>query len=67
MTEAVAVIRDVVIIVGGIVVMVTVMVVGMAIMDFVRKAEDLRMDVQTGVVNPIRGGLLAIRRILWWR
>ena len=60
--EAIAVIRDVVIIVFGLVTLVTVIFVGRAVLDLIQKYEALRADVETNVVNPVKRGLQLIGR-----
>lgn len=63
MIEAIQVIRDVVIILAGFIITAVVVIVGRAVLDLARKAEVLRVqavDLVSGVVNPIKGVLLAI-------
>ena len=55
--EAIAVIRDVVVIVFGLVALVVLIVVGRATLDLIRKYEALRVDVETNVVRPLEKGL----------
>lgn len=66
MLEAIQVLRDIVIILAGIVITGMVVLVGRAVLDLVRRAEDLRLfvgDVASGVANPIKGVLLVMNRI----
>ena len=65
MIEAIGVVRDIVIILSAIIITVVVVIVGRMLLELSQKADDLRLFVEnlvTGVVNPIRGMLLAISR-----
>lgn len=66
MLDAIQAIRDVVIILSGILITATVMLVGRAILGLARRAEDMRLvaiDIVSGVANPIKGIGLAVGRI----
>ena len=63
MIEAIQVMRDVVIILAAVIITTVAVIVGKVVLHLARKAEDLRLfalNLVTGVVNPIKGALLAI-------
>ena len=66
MIEAVQVIRDVVIILAGVIITAVVLIVGRAVLGLARKAEDMRLlavDLVTGVAHPVKSVALAIGRL----
>lgn len=66
MIEAIAVVRDITIILAGIIITAVVVVVGRAVLDLARQAEVLRVQASglvNGVARPVRGIMLAIGRI----
>lgn len=62
MIESIAFVRDLVIILSGIIITITVLVVGVAFMDLVRKGEALCADVETSVISPIKAAWRVIRK-----
>lgn len=65
MLEAIAVVRDLVIILSATIITVVVVIVGRVFLRLTRKAEEMQAFVSntvTGVLNPIRGVLLFISR-----
>ena len=66
MIEVIAVIRDIAIILGFIILVGVAIVVLKVVLDLAQKAEDVRLHaraVVAGVMNPVKGGLLILRRL----
>ena len=65
MLEAIAVVRDLVIILSAIIMTAVVVLVGRVFLRLTRKAEEMQAfvgNVVTGVFNPIKGALLLLSR-----